>query len=84
MSVDTPYRAEDPTIVNLRDCRRGFHFRAMFHIANVMPWQTAVLFHVWLLNFSLVFLVVLATQLKSGCVGSSQANKPFHATVSCL
>ena len=37
MSMDTPYRAEDPTIVNLRDRRRGFHFRAMFHIANVMP-----------------------------------------------
>ena len=37
MSVDTPYRAEDPNIVNLRDRRRGFHFRAMFHIANVMP-----------------------------------------------
>ena len=37
MSVDTPCKTEDPTIVDLRDCRRGFHFRAIFHIANVMP-----------------------------------------------
>ena len=37
MSVDTPCKAEDPTIVKLRDCRRGFHFCAIFHIANVMP-----------------------------------------------
>ena len=37
MSVDTPYSTEYPTIVNLRDCRRCFHFRAIFHIANVMP-----------------------------------------------
>ena len=31
------YRTEEPTIINLRDCRRGFHFRAIFYIANVMP-----------------------------------------------
>ena len=37
MSVDTPYSTEYQTIVNLRDCRRCFHFRAIFHIANVMP-----------------------------------------------
>ena len=37
MSVDAPYRTEDPTIVNLRDCSRGFHFRVIFHIASVMP-----------------------------------------------
>ena len=37
MSVDTPYRTEYPTIANLRDCRRCFHFPAIFHIANVMP-----------------------------------------------
>ena len=30
------HRTEDPTIVKLRDRRRGFHFRAIFHIANVM------------------------------------------------
>ena len=32
MSVDAPYKTEDPTIVNLRDCSRGFHFRAIFHV----------------------------------------------------
>ena len=37
LSVDTPCKTEDPTIVNLRDCNRGFHFSAIFHIANVMP-----------------------------------------------
>ena len=30
-------KTEDPTIVNLRDCSRGFHFCAIFHIAKVMP-----------------------------------------------
>ena len=37
MSVDTPCKTEDPTIVDLRDCSRGFNFCAIFHIANVMP-----------------------------------------------
>ena len=37
MSVETPSKTEEPTIVNLRDCSRGFHFCAIFHIANVMP-----------------------------------------------
>ena len=37
MSVDTSCKTEDPTIVDLRDCSRGFHFCAIFHIANVMP-----------------------------------------------
>ena len=37
MSVDTPCKTEDPTIVDLRDCSRGFLFCAIFHIANVMP-----------------------------------------------
>ena len=37
MSVDTPYSTEYPTIVKFRDCRRCFHFRAIFHIAIVMP-----------------------------------------------
>ena len=37
MSVDTSYRTEDPTILNLRECRGIFHVRAIFHIANVMP-----------------------------------------------
>ena len=37
MSVDAPYKTEDPTIVKLRDCSRGFRFRAIFHVANVMP-----------------------------------------------
>ena len=37
MSVDTPYSTKYPTIVNFRDYRRCFHFRAIFHIANVMP-----------------------------------------------
>ena len=37
MSVDTLCKTEDPTIVDLRDCSRGFHFCAIFHIANVMP-----------------------------------------------
>ena len=53
MSVDTPCKTEDPTIVNLRDCSQGFHFCAIFHVANVMVcYQTAVLFHVWLFNLS--------------------------------
>ena len=37
MSVDTPCKTEDPTNVNLHDCRRGFHVCAIFHIANVVP-----------------------------------------------
>ena len=37
LSVDTPCKTEDPTVVNLRDCSRGFHFCAIFHITNVMP-----------------------------------------------
>ena len=29
---------EDPTILNrLRDCSRGFHLCAIFHIGDVMP-----------------------------------------------
>ena len=36
MSVDTPCKIEDPTIANLRDCSRGFHFCAIFHVANVV------------------------------------------------
>ena len=36
MSVETPCNTEDPTIANLRDCSRGFHFCAIFHVANVM------------------------------------------------
>ena len=43
-SVDVPYKTEDPTIVNLRDFRRGFNFPAIFHITNGMPPQTAVQF----------------------------------------
>ena len=30
-------KTEDPTIINLCDCSRGFHFCAIFHIADVMP-----------------------------------------------
>ena len=37
MSVDTPCKTEDTTIANVRDCSRGFHFCAIFHVANVMP-----------------------------------------------
>ena len=37
MSVDTPCEREDPSIVNLGNCSGGFHFCAVFHIANVMP-----------------------------------------------
>ena len=37
MSVDTSCKTEDPTIVDLRVCSRGFHFCAIFHIAKVMP-----------------------------------------------
>ena len=37
LSVDTPCKTEDPTVANLRDCSRGFHFCAIFPIANVMP-----------------------------------------------
>ena len=36
MSVDIPCKTGDPTIVNLRDCSRGFHFCAIFCIANVI------------------------------------------------
>ena len=36
MSVDTPCKTGDPTIANLRDCSRGFHFCGIFHVANVM------------------------------------------------
>ena len=36
-SVDTPCKTEDRIIVDLRDYSRGFHFYAIFHIANVMP-----------------------------------------------
>ena len=71
-------KTEDPTIINLRDCSRGFHFCAIFHIADVMPLpdRCSIL--------RLVFLVVLATQLKSRYAGSCQVRKPFHATVSYL
>ena len=71
-------KTEDPTIVNLRDCSRGFHFCAIFHIANVMPLADRCSIS----RFSLVFMVVLATQLKLRYAGSCQASTPFHATVS--
>ena len=73
-------KTEDATIVNLRDCSRGFHFCAIFHIANVMPLADRCSIS----RFSLVFMVVLATELKSRYAGSCQASTPFHATVSYL
>ena len=84
MSVDTPCKTEDPTIVDLRDCSRGFHFCAIFHIANVMPLADRCSISRLGVEFSLVFLAVLATQLKSRYAGSCQASTPFHATVSYL
>ena len=80
MSVDTRCKTKDPTVVKLRDCGRGFHFCAIFCIANVMPLADRCSIS----RFNLVFLVVLATQLKSRYVGSCQASTPFHAAVSCL
>ena len=73
-------KTEDPTIVNLRDCSRGFHFCAIFHIANVMPLADRCSIS----RFSLVFMVVLATQLKLRYAGSCQASIPFDATLSYL
>ena len=59
-------KTEDPTIVNLRDCSRGFQFSAIFHIANAMPLADGCSIS----RFSLVFMVVLATQLKLRYAGS--------------
>ena len=74
-------KAEDPTIVNLRNCSQDFHFlRHIFHIANVIPLADRCSIS----RFSLVFLVVLATQFKLRYAGSCQASTPFHATVSYL
>ena len=73
-------KREDPTIVNLCDCSRGFHFCAIFHIANVMPRADRCSIS----RFSLVLMVVLATQLKLRYTGSCRASTPFHATVSYL
>ena len=73
-------KTEDPTIVNLRNCSRGFHFCAIFHIANVMPLADCCSVS----RLSLFFSVVLAIQLKSRYFGSCQASTPFHATVSYL
>ena len=71
-------KREDPTIVNQRDCSRGFQFCAIFHIANVMP----LVDRCSISRCSLVFMVVLATQLKLRYAGCCQASTPFHATVS--
>ena len=73
-------KTEDPSIVNLRDCSRGFHFCVIFHIADVMPLADRCSIS----RFSVVFMVVLATQLKLRYAGSCQASTPFHATVSYL
>ena len=43
----------------------AFIFVPYFTLLTSCPHQTDVLFHFWLFNFSLVFLVVLGTQLKS-------------------
>ena len=69
---------EDPTIVNLHDCSRGFHFCAIFHTANVIPLGDRCSIS----RFSLLFMGVLATRLKLRYAGSCQASTPFHATVS--
>ena len=73
------WKTEDPTIVNLRDCSRGFHFCAIFHFANVMPLADRCSIS----RFSLVY-GGLATQLKLRYAGSCQASIPFDATVSYL
>ena len=74
------WKTEDPTIVNLRECSRGFHFCAIFHFANVMP----LVDRCSISRFSVVFMVVLATQLKLRYAGSCQASIRFDATVSYL
>ena len=73
-------KTEDPSIVNLRDCSRGFHFCAIFHFAYLMP----LVDRCSISRFSVVFMVVLATQLKLRYACSCQASIPFDDTVSYL
>ena len=77
-------KTEDPTIVNLRDCSRGFYFCATLHIANVMPLADRC------------SISRLAVHFQSGLFGGFgdpvevtlrrflQASTLFHATVSYL
>ena len=91
MSVDTPYKTEDPTILNLCDCSRGtvnmvkvFIFVPSFTLLTSCPRAYRCCTSRVAVQFQFGLLVVLATKLKSRYAGSCQASTPLHATVSYL
>ena len=76
-------KTEDPTIINLRDCSRGFHFCAIFHIADVLPLPDRCSVSRLAVQFPWSFWWFWRPSW-SHATGSCQASALFHATVSYL
>ena len=76
MSVDSPYRTADRTIVNLCDRRRGFHFRAMFHITL----QIIIISHGFLGTVAISCQVPITFSRKEMIKNAEMDNLQFEAT----